>query len=160
MNKYSSINVFKNKSTIYLRKSDYKIVSWITILMVSSMLLITLSVFYKFELFTIYHAKVVKDDQDNYISVLVDNEFLKVKNRNYLEINDKEIKCHLIDVSNNYVIINNLKYWQVNYECELSDEININNNLLEIKIREKKQSLFQYILKKIRKEHENARIKT
>lgn len=160
MNKYSNINIFENKSTIYLRKSDYKIVSWITILIIGSLLLISLSLFYKFELFTIYHAKVINTDEENYISVLVDNEFLKSKKRNYLEINNEECKCHLIDSSNNYIIINNLKYWQLNYECELSIENNINNNLLEVKIRNDKQSLFQYILEKIRKESENARTRT
>lgn len=160
MSKYSNINIFKNKSIIYLRKSDYRIISWITILIIGSMSLLSLSVFYKFELFTIYHAKVINNEEENYISVLVDNEFLKRKQRNYLEINNEECKCHLIDSSNNYVIINNLKYWQVDYECELSDENNINNNLLEIKIRNDKQSLFQYVLKKLRKESENARTRT
>lgn len=160
MNKCSNINVFKNKSVIYLRKGDYRVISWITILVLFTMMLMTLCVFYKFESFAIYHAQVINTEEDNYIILLADNEFLKSKRRNYLEINDKESKCSLIDADNNYVIINNSKYWQVNYECELSDDDNINNNLLEIKIRYDKQSLFQYILQKIRKEHENARIRT
>ncbi len=160
MNNYSNIDAFKNKSIIYLRKCDYRIVSWITVLIIGSILLLSMCVFYKFELFTIYHAKVVNSEEENYISVLVDNEFLKSKKRNYLEINGEERKCHLIDSSNNYVIINNSKYWQVNYECELSEESNVNNNILEVKIRYDKKSLFQYILEKVRKEHENARIKT
>ena len=149
--KYESLNIYDNSSIVYMRKASSKIISWFNILIIGSIIFGIICFKYKYNISNFYYAKVVNTDEDNYISVDVDEEFIELKNRNYLVINNDEVKCHLISFSDNYFLENSQKHWIVNYECNLSDDINVNNNLVEVEVEKRKTTLFKELCSKIRK---------
>lgn len=155
---YNSIDIFNNREVLYKNKSNYKVISWITILLIGSIVLLLITFFYKFRLFSIYTGKIVKNEKDNYIELNVDDSFLKYKNRNYYIINDKKSRCHIKEIVDSYYV-NDKKYYNVKINCDLNKEININNSILDIKVDEGKVTLFQVFTKKIKKGIKDARIK-
>lgn len=157
--KYDNINVYNNSSVVYMRKQNSKIISWINILLIGSVLFCIIGLKYKYSIFNIYYAKVIKNENENYVYMNVDSEFIDFKNRNYLEIDDKEYKCHLRSISDNYYIFNGKKYWDVTFNCDLPNELNVNDNLIEIKMERRKTTLLKEIFNKIRKGMKNARVK-
>ncbi len=158
----NKIDIYKHSSIIYMRKPNNKIISWITILLIGSILFGVLIFFYKYNIQNIYYARVEKNDEEDdksYIVLNVDEEFIEMKNRNYLEINNIEYKCHLLSFSNNYFLYNDKKYWEVRYECELPEELNFNSNILKVKLNYRKTTLFKELKNKVRKGLKNARTK-
>lgn len=157
--KFDNLSIFNNSSVIYKRKPNSIITSWISILLVATLLFCLIAFFYKYSISNIYYAKVINTEDENYITINVDQDFISMKNRNYLKIGDDEYKCHLISSSDNYYIMNSKKYWQVNYDCDLPDELNINDSLIEVHIEMRETTLFKELIRKIRKEIKNGRLK-
>lgn len=149
--KYESINIFDNASIIYMRKTSPKIISWFNILIIGSILFFIIGTNYHFKISNIYYAKVFNTEESNYISIDVDEDFISIKNRNYLNIDDEDYKCHLKSFSDNYYIINSQKHWVAKFECDLPDDINVNGNLVEVKVEKRKTTLFKELTTKIRK---------
>lgn len=160
MKNLDDISIFNNSSVVYSKKTSGAVILWMTILIVIFIIFCFISLFYKFSVSNIYYAKVVKNEKENYIYFDVDEEFISMKNRNYLQINDEEYKCHLISSSDKYYILNSNKYWNVTYECDLPEELNINDSLIEVQIEKRKTTLFNELIRKIRKEIKNGRIKS
>ena len=122
-------------------------------------LILALLLFYKFNIYDIYQGTITKTEEENYLYLLVDEQFNNVKNRNYLIIDKKEYSCHLLEFSDNYYLVNNSKYWDAKYECELPDEININKNNVRVSIFRRKTTLGKELFLKVRGAINNARIK-
>ena len=142
-----------------MQKTSSKIISWISILFLTTLLLLTIAIFYKFEIFNIYYAKVIRDEDNSYVVFNADEDFINMRNRNFLVINEKDTRCHLIDFSDNYTVYENNKYWEVSYTCELPDELNINDNIVKIRLDKGKTTLFKMFIKKLKRGIENARVK-
>ena len=157
--KYDSLDMFNNSSIVYMKKTNNKIISFITILIVFSILFLLLAIFYKFEVFNIYYGKVYKEEDNTYVVFNVDSDFINVSKRNYLEINKKSIKCHLDSFSDNYILYNNKKYWEVTYTCELPEELSLDNNMLEIRIDRRSTTLFNELRRKVERGIKNGRTK-
>ena len=145
--KLAKIDIFNNAQIIFDRKLESKIYIWVIVLIVISGLFIFISLFYRYETY------------DNYLTFTVGEDFISKKNRNYLIINDEDIKCHLLKMSDNYYLIDGSKYWDVFFECELGQELNFNSNVLEVKIDNGSTTLYQYFIAKLRKVVKSGRIK-
>ena len=89
----------------------------------------------------------------------VDSDFISIRNRNYLEIDGKETKCKLKMFSDKYFYLNQKKYWDVTYRCELDEELNVNDNVIEVRVDKRKTTLFKELVSKIKKGVKNARVK-
>ena len=157
--KYKKIDAFNCSKIIYLRKMPKIITIWLIIMTTLFMSTMILVFFYKFNLYDIYQGKIIKQEQDNHIELIVDEEFYNIRNRNYLIIDKKEYKCHLLDFSDNYYLINNKKYWNAKYECDLPEDLNINNNILSIYILKRETTIGKELYLKIKEEIKHARIK-
>ena len=158
LQKFNDIEIFNNSSVIYKRKSSSKITSWINILLISIIIFGLIMYFYEYDISNIYYAKVLNNGDENYLYFSVDQSFISMKNRNYLEINGDEYKCHLSSFSDNYYLINNKKIWEVYFDCELPDELNVNDNLVEVRVEKRKTTLFKEMVNKLRKELKNGGI--
>lgn len=156
--RYNSIDIFNNSSNIYMRKPESSITTWNNVILVACFIFCLISCFYEFNIFNVYYAKVINNDE-NYVYMQVDEEFMNVKNRNYLNIYDEDTKCNLVGFSDNYYFLDSKKYWEVSYKCELPEEINIDGNIIKVQVQMRKTTLFKELLKKIRGKFENARIK-
>jgi len=149
---YSEIDIYNNSSVIYYRKNNIFIPFWITILFICLFLFIMISCFYKYTLVDIYYGKIINNDDSNYIMLEVDEEFILRKKRNYLNINNEDYKCQLVDSNDKYYILNDKKYFNISYECEIPEEINVNNNIVKVKIDKRKTTILNELIIKIRKE--------
>lgn len=158
LQKFNDIDIFNNSSVIYKRKSSSKITSWINILLISIIIFGLIMYFYEYDISNIYYAKVLNNGDENYLYFSVDQSFISMKNRNYLEINGDEYKCHLSSFSDNYYLINNKKIWEVYFDCELPDELNVNDNLVEVRVEKRKTTLFKEMVNKLGKELKNGGI--
>lgn len=152
---YSDIDIYNNSAIIYYRKNDIFIPFWITVLFVATFVFVLIACFYKYSLYDIYYGKVIINNEENYILLEVDENFILKKNRNFLNINNEDYKCELVDFSDKYYIFNEKKYWNVSYECEIPEEINVNNNIVKVKIDKRKTTLLKEIIIKIRKGQKN-----
>lgn len=159
MKNYSGIDVFINSSVIYKRYCDNKIIYYILSVLILMIAIVLVSFIYKFEIYDIYYGKVIIEDNKSFVNISVDNSFINSVKRNYLEVNDKEYKCSLVEYSDTYYLVNDDKVWNVLYECELPEILKVNNNLLEIKLNKKKTTLIKIVYEKIRRGFKNARIK-
>ena len=158
--KLEQIDIFNNARVIFDQKLESKIIIWISALIIGSILLLLISLFYRFKSYDIYYAKVVKNEEDSYIQFTVNEDFLKKKNRNYLIINDEEVHCQLIKMSDNYYLINASKYWEAFFDCKLEKELNFDSNVLEVKIDNGDITLYQYFTNKLRKVVRSGRVKS
>ena len=158
LQKFNDIDIFNNSSVIYKRKSSSKITSWINILLIGIIIFGLIMYFYEYDISNIYYAKVLNNGDENYLYFSVDQSFISMKNRNYLEINGDEYKCHLSSFSDNYYLINNKKIWEVYFDCELPDELNVNDNLVEVRVEKRKTTLFKEMVNKLGKELKNGGI--
>ena len=142
-----------------MRKTENGITTWINVVFITSFIFCLISCLYKFNIFNIYYAKVVNNDENNYMYMQVDENFINVKNRNRLIINDEDTKCNLVDVSDRYYVLNSKKYWEVAYKCELPEEINVDQNIIKVRVQMRKTTIFKELLRSLRRKFENARIK-
>lgn len=157
--KRNSIDIFNNSSYIYMRKPESSIATWNNIVFITCFIFCLISCFYEFNISNVYYAKIINNEEKNIVYMQVDDSFINIKNRNYLRINDEEIKCNLVDFSDKYFVLNSKKYWEVSYKCELSDEINIDGNIIKVEVQMRKTTLFKEIIRSLRRKFENERIK-
>ena len=157
--KYDDINAFNNSAIIYNRKQQIFIISWISIFIISFIFFTIIVIFYKYTIFNIYYGKVVNTKEENSLYIAVDSDFVEMKNRNYLNISGEDYKCKLKKFNDKYYYIGTKKYWDVIYNCEIPSEINVNDNLIEVKVIKRKTTIFKEILAKIKKGVKNARVK-
>lgn len=155
--KYSDINVFKNSSIIYKRKVSDIVNYWIHILVIGSIMFLSIAFFYQYDIYDYYFGKIINTEEENYVYLTVDENYILSKNRNYLTINEKDYKCKLSSFNDNYYIMSNKKNWTVMYECDLPEEINVNNSIIQIKINKRKTTLYKEFKRKFKEVMKNAR---
>ena len=130
--KLEQIDIFNNARVIFNQKLESKIIIWISALIIGSILLLLISLFYRFKSYDIYYAKVVKNEEDSYIQFTVNEDFL----------------------------INASKYWEAFFDCKLEKELNFDSNVLEVKIDNGDITLYQYFTNKLRKVVRSGRVKS
>ena len=92
-----------------------------------------------------------------YGQVLLDNRLLlyvEEENRIYLKnvysINEKKTKCSLEKSNQEYLISNNIKYFEIYLDCEF-DKKYFENEILEVKVTLPKTTLLKKLKKRIMK---------
>ena len=76
-----------------------------------------------------------------------------------MKINNIDCTCHLNDFSDNYYISSGKKYWNVSYNCELPNKLNVNNSIVKVQINKRKTTLFKELANKLKEEIKIARTK-
>lgn len=156
---FEAIDVFNNSSIIYKRKTPNGIISWINILVIGSLIFFLIISLYEYEDYNIYKGIVVKNSEENYIYLFADDNFFPLKNRNYFIVENKKCRGHVVLISDDYYIMNNSKYRKVNIECELPKDLNIDKNVLDIKVDKGKVTILKKVIRKIKKGINNGKIK-
>lgn len=136
-----------NKEEIILnRKTPSYLVSYITILVLTLILVLNFTFLYKYS--------------DNYKTIgIVNGGILKVNvkeelipNINELSINNKKQTYKIIEISKDYILDEKLnKYKEIVIETKINQKDNINNNVLEVNLISSKKTLAARIIEKIKK---------
>jgi hypothetical protein len=134
------LDIYNNSAIILEKKTPKGIISWITILIIFLIIFLTFS----FIPFNVYKPFVgyLKVDINKvlFISYIEYSDFPVVKNKK-LYIKDKEYKYEVVSIEDNVLTL----------KIDLDDDIKIHNNTLVANILEKRTTIFNIIINKLKK---------
>lgn len=139
-----SINAFEYSKLKLLNENPPKVISWITILILFVILGLFFSVFFQFYIFSTYTGYIDTNDDYN-IRVVVDKDIFPIKDNYELYIDNKKYDYEIINID----YYNG--YYEVFIDCNLDDEILVNNNIVTVRFQKYKTTLIKEFIKKIRK---------
>lgn len=137
MIKEDKLDIYNNSAIIIDKKTPSKIISWITILIILSLIVIIFS-FIKFNVYKSYFCYIDKDFC--IISNLEYSDF-PVDKSNNLYIKGKKYSYDVIGIKNNNLVL----------KIDLDSSMKIQNNIIAINILKNRTSLIKIIRKKIKK---------
>lgn len=137
LKKMDDINIYNDSAIILKRKTPKGIISWITILII---LLIILTI-----LFSIPFNKYKKINgyviNKGYLNLLVSESDFPIYKNKKLYIKEDKYDYEIVDIKDNEVIL----------KIELSDDIKIENNIVEVNILSNRTTVFEILKNKIKK---------
>lgn len=99
--------------------------------------------------YNVYYQNVGNIIENNKLSMLVLNEDLNKVLKNEKLIIEKENFAYKIDEIENSTLYDNVMYKKITLDLNLNKKQNIINNVFDIKILLKKETIFKYIFRKI-----------
>lgn len=142
------IDIYNNSAAILSRQTPRKIISWITVLILSLITFIIFSHFYSYNKYINYEAQYHLDS--NYIEILIDEQYFPISKDSQIYIENKLYDYEIINISAPY-IVNGKKYWSLNIKCDLDEKYIIDGNILKIRFIKIRTTLEKEIMKKIKK---------
>lgn len=139
-----NISAFEYSKLKLMNEKPSKVVSWITILIILLCAFILFSVFYKYHLYEQYAGIIELNDNYN-LKLYVDKKLFPLDKNYKMYLNNKKIKYSIYQVNDNGA------YYELFLNCQLNDNLLINNNLVTIRIRKRQTTFLKEILRKIRK---------
>jgi len=137
-----------NKENVLTRKTGPLIICFTIISIVIILILICISLFYKYIKYENITLKVVKNEEIYYLETLVSKDNLRyfIKN-NELIIDDEKYPYEITNISDElYLDSYNNMYYKIILETTLESNKIINNNILLGKTMIKKTTLFKELL--------------
>lgn len=127
---------------IILKKQKYSFIYNIgTIIIIILVVLIYIAFTYEYKTYYITQGTI----KDNNLELLVNIEDIKyISNNNFIKIEDKLYKYHIIEISNNLYIdesFNNYKYIYL----KVNNLNNINNYVYEIKLEKENKKIIEHL---------------
>jgi len=138
--KMDKLDIYNDSAIILDKKTPKKIISWITILIVLTVLFIIFS-FIPFNVYKPLVGYIDIVDDNSYLILNLNNSDFPVNNDNILYIKNKKYNYEIVSIQENKLILN------VNIE----DNLKIQNNALTANILKNKTTLFKIIKNKIKK---------
>ena len=124
-----NIDIFNNSAIILERKVPIKIVSWITILIMLSIIFIILS-FVNFNIYQKYSALYLNNKLIVYGDAFPHNNKLYIENKKY--------KYEILSIDNNKIIL----------DIDLDENLKVNNSIITINVLKDRTNIFSIIKRK------------
>lgn len=142
--KMENLNAFNYSKMKLINEKPSKIISWITILCILSLVFILISILFKINKYTNTIGYVeIKEDYN--LKIIIDKSLFPIKKNYKLYIEDNKYDYKIIK-------INKLDtYYELLVDCKLEKELLINNNILKIRFKTGKTTLIKELIKKIKK---------
>lgn len=140
------IDVFNCPSNILNEKSNLYIIIWNILLFIFILITIFIIIFYKFYEYETCLGYVKKID--DYKVVVYLKDFSKI-NEYELYLEKEKLDFSVYSISSDYYIINNDNYYEIILNVNLKDIYNIENNILNLKIKKEQTTYLQKIKKGI-----------
>lgn len=139
-----NLNAFNYSKMKLINDKPSKIISWITILCILSLVFILISILFKINkyLTTVGYVEI---NEDYNLKIIVDKSSFPIK---------KNYKLYIEDYQYDYKIIkiNELDmYYELLVECKLDKELLINNNILKVRFKTGTTTLIKEWIEKIKK---------
>ena len=143
----NNIDIYRNSSIIILRKVPKKIVSWILILIVSSIVFLIISVTFKYKKYITYEGVI----SNNYIEFYVDDDFLDKETSDDVIINRNKYHYQIIAFEEYSYNLGINEYWKIVISADIPKEWIIENNKMKLVFLKEEKTLMQSIIDKIKK---------
>ena len=139
-----NLNAFNYSKMKLINEKPSKIISWITILCILSLVFILISILFKINKYT-NTIEYVEIKEDYNLKIIIDKSLFPIKKNYKLYIEDNKYDYKIIK-------INKLDtYYELLVDCKLEKELLINNNILKIRFKTGKTTLIKELIKKIKK---------
>lgn len=148
-----NIDVFDNSTIIMIRKTPPKIISWITIITIGLIALLIISIFCKYNRYTNYIGTIVKEGEQYYVKLFIEEDKIITFPNSKLLINHKEVNYKIKTISKNYYLTEYAqKMYEVLLSCTLPQNLIIANNLVELRFKSSKTTIMHNFFEKIKRE--------
>ena len=141
------INIYLNSSTMLLKKTPSKIVSWVTMLFLFLIFLVCFMSFYKYKKYLKYDAYI----KNGYIEFYVDKAFFNKINNNKVLIKEKNYDYDVVSIFEFSYENGANDLWKIIIKVDLEENMMIENNYFQIKFLESEGTTIKRIVKKIKK---------
>lgn len=141
-----NIEIYRNSSIILLKKLPSKIYYWTIILIISFLIFIIISVFYRYDKIISYEAVTA----NSYIEFYVLEDFFD-KNNMELLINDKKYNYQIKNIDPFTYYDSKVQYWKITIDAEIPTNWKIENNKLSLNFKKEKTTYLKEIIKFIKK---------
>ena len=139
-----NLNAFNFSKMKLLNEKPSKIISWITILCILSLVFILISILFKINKYYITYGYV--EIKDNYnLKIIIDKSSFPIKKNYKLYIEDNKYDYKIININEMDL------YYEILVYCNLDNELLINNNILKIKFEIGTTTLMKEFKEKIKK---------
>ena len=138
--KMDKLDIYNNSAIILDKKTPKKIISWITILIILTILFIIFSLI-PFNIYKPLIGYVDINNDNSYIVLDIDYSDFPVSNKNKLYIKNKKYDYEIILIEKDKLIL----------DINLEDNLKIQNNIVTVNILKNRTTLFKIIKNKIKK---------
>lgn len=147
----NNIDIFYN-SEIILRRKSLKIKHYIISMFILITILINFLIFYQYNSYLNLKAIIVVENDNYYLKTLIDESQINDINKNTLIISNKKYKYKVKNMSEDYILDENYnKYYEVLLNAKIDEKLIINNNIIDISIKQSKTTFAKELIKKIKK---------
>lgn len=138
--KVDKLDIYNNSAIILDKQTPNKIVSWITILIILSILFMIFS-FVPFNIYKPYIGYIdIEDNNSYFVSKLEYCDFPIIKNKT-LYIKGKKYEYEIINIKEDNLIL----------KIDLEENLKIDKNMLTVNILKDRTTLFNIIKNKVKK---------
>ena len=142
-----NIEMYQNSSIIMMSKVPKKIYSWVIILIMSLITLLSLSFLFRYKKYLTYEAYI----NNGYIEFYVDNKFFSKSSNSDVIIKENKYKYTVIAVEEYSYDMGKADYWKVVIDANVPSEWIIENNRLTLNFLEKETTFAENIINGIKK---------
>ena len=138
------INVFNYSKLKLMNEKPSKIVSWLTILAIIFILFTIFSIFLKINLYSQHLGYIEINDNYN-LKIIIEDKDFPVKNNYKLYIDNKNYDYKIININKQ------VGYYELLVNCNIDENLLINNNLVTIKFQRGQTTIIKELIKKLKK---------
>lgn len=137
--------------TFIINNKNIQMPLFIKIIFLFLLILFIFLLNYKISLYNTFDARIIRTEDSYYVQVLVPMDIQTFIQNNKFLVDNKEYEYEIDNINEEYVSYNNKNYMLVNITSNLDKSYNIENNYLKIKQPMKKDTIFNILLKKLKK---------
>lgn len=139
--------IYNNFSYIINKKTSLSIFIWIILLIMSFIIFIIISFKYEYYLYQSYFGYIKKIDNSFYTVIYVEKDKVNELSKSNLLVDNKDYSFKIVSISEEYFVIDNKMCYQVILDFDLKEEYKIENNIIDIVLRNKKTTIYQELKK-------------
>ena len=140
-----------NEMNLIVFNRNLKIPLYIKLLCFILLLIFIFSFFIRIDMFDIYEAQLIKEEDKYFVQVYVPVDKTIFFNNTRITIDKKEYEYEILNIDKNYVDYDNKKYMIVKIYTKLEEKYLINNNYIILKQKNKTKKLFELLFERIKK---------
>lgn len=143
--------IYNNFSYIINKKTSLSITLWIILLIISFIIFIIISLKYEYYLYQSYFGYVKKIDDSFYTIIYVEKDNVDELFNSNLLVDNNDYSFEIVSISEEYFVINNKMCYQVILDFDLKEEYKIENNIIDIILKNNKTTIYKELKKGIMK---------
>ena len=143
--------IYNNFSYIINKKTSLSIFLWIILLIISFIIFIIISLKYEYYLYQSYFGYVKKIDDSFYTIIYVEKDNVDELFNSNLLVDNNDYSFEIVSISEEYFVINNKMCYQVILDFDLKEEYKIENNIIDIILKNNKTTIYKELKKGIMK---------